>query len=170
VNMESLYDYGSRSGFWRLKRLFQEKNIPATVFAVGMALERNPQVCQALREMKSWEIASHGYRWMDYSQTDEKTERQHITKTVEIHERLLGKRPAGMYQGKVVFIRKWLRVVWTANSFVSRPLAKHQYTPAGGSRRRLQVRFRFLRRRPPLLDTRVRRKASSGNPLHLERE
>ncbi|GKY98394.1 hypothetical protein MPSEU_000796900 [Mayamaea pseudoterrestris] len=100
ANMESLYDYGARSGFWRLQRLFRDKCIPVTVFAVGMALERNPQVCQALKEMETWETASHGYRWIDYQNVDEETERAHIAKTIEVHERLLGKRPVGMYQGK----------------------------------------------------------------------
>ena len=100
-NMESLYDYGSRAGFWRLRRLFEKKKIPATVFACGMALERNPAVCHALRETKNWEVASHGYRWIDYQNVDEETEREHIRRTVKIHERLLGKRPVGIYQGKV---------------------------------------------------------------------
>lgn len=99
--MESLYDYGSRAGFWRLHRLFLRKKIPATVFAVGMALERNPAVCHALKESPGWEIASHGYRWIDYQDVDEETEREHIKRTIEIHKRLIGKRPVGFYQGKV---------------------------------------------------------------------
>ena len=139
--MESLYDYGSRAGFWRLHRLFTSRKVPCTVFAVGMvraaathfislesflkgtckhpsntiscaicvqsssltlqALERNPAVCRALKETTSWEVASHGYRWIDYRAVDEETERDHIWRTVQIHERLLGKRPVGMYQGKV---------------------------------------------------------------------
>jgi allantoinase len=108
--MESLYDYGSRVGFWRLHRLFtgpktkitgQQKTTPATVFAVGMALERNPAVCRALKETPEWEVASHGYRWMDYQNVDEDTEREHIARTIQIHERVLGKRPVGFYQGKV---------------------------------------------------------------------
>lgn len=98
--MESLYDYGARAGFWRLHRLFTRKKVPATVFAVGMALERNPGVCHVLKETADWEVASHGYRWMDYSNCDEETEKDHILRTIEIHERLLGKRPVGMYQGK----------------------------------------------------------------------
>lgn len=100
ANMESLYDYGSRAGFWRLLSLFEKKKIPATVFAVGMALERNPAVCHALSAKKDWEVASHGYRWIDYQNVDQETEREHISRTVEIHERLLGKRPVGFYQGK----------------------------------------------------------------------
>jgi len=100
VNMESLYDYGARAGFWRLHRLFTKRKIPCTVFAVGMALERNPAVCHALKEQKDWEVASHGYRWLDYQNVDEETEREHIARTIEIHERLIGKRPVGFYQGK----------------------------------------------------------------------
>jgi allantoinase len=101
ANMESLYDYGSRAGFWRLHRLFTKKKIPATVFAVGMALERNPAVCHALKETPEWEVASHGYRWIDYQNIDPETEKEHIARTIKIHEKLLGKRPVGFYQGKV---------------------------------------------------------------------
>jgi peptidoglycan/xylan/chitin deacetylase (PgdA/CDA1 family) len=100
MNMESLYDYGARAGFWRLYRLFEKKKINATIFAVGMALERNPAVAYELHQ-SDHEVASHGYRWIDYQNVDEETQRQHIKKTIEIHERLLGKRPHGIYQGKV---------------------------------------------------------------------
>lgn len=99
VNMESLYDYGSRAGFWRLHRLFTQKKIPCTVFAVGMALERNPLVCKAMVDA-GWEVASHGYRWWDYQNVDEETEREHIARTIEIHSHLIGRRPLGFYQGK----------------------------------------------------------------------
>jgi hypothetical protein len=108
ANMESLYDYGSRAGFWRLNRLFHEKKVPCTVFAVGMALERNPSVVDVLRENvqnHGWEVASHGYRWISYENVDESVESEHIRRTVEIHERLLGKRPSGIYQGKVVKLK-----------------------------------------------------------------
>jgi len=100
LNMESLYEYGSRSGFWRLHRLFLKKKIPCTVFAVGMALERNPQACAAMVDA-GWEVASHGYRWLDYQNVDEDTERDHIARTINIHEQLTGQRPLGIYQGKV---------------------------------------------------------------------
>ena len=63
--MESLYEYGSRAGFWRLHKLFQEKKIPITIFGVGMALEKNPEVCKAIIEA-DYEVASHGWRWIDY--------------------------------------------------------------------------------------------------------
>ena len=101
LNMESLYDYGARCGFWRLHRVFTKRKMPVTVFAVGMALERNPVVCHALKEQKDWEVASHGYRWIDYQNVDEETEREHISRCITIHERVLGKRPVGFYQGKV---------------------------------------------------------------------
>ena len=64
MNMESLYEYGSRAGFWRLQRLFTGRNVPVTVFGVAMALERNPDAVAAMREA-GWEIATHGYRWVD---------------------------------------------------------------------------------------------------------
>ena len=99
TNMESLYEYGSRAGFWRIHRLLTAKEVPATVYAVGMALERNPDAAKAMVDA-NWEIASHGYRWIDYQEVDEATEREHIRKTVEIHEKMLGKRPIGIYQGK----------------------------------------------------------------------
>lgn len=99
LNIESMYDYGARAGFWRLYNLFERKKIPATVFAVGMALERNPAVAYELHQSKH-EVASHGYRWIDYQNVDEETQREHIKKTIAIHEKLLGKRPSGIYQGK----------------------------------------------------------------------
>lgn len=99
LNMESMYDYGARCGFWRWHRLFTSKKAPVTVFACGMALERNIQAVGAMKEAE-WEVASHGYRWMDYSNVDEATEREHIERTIEIHQHLLGKRPFGFYQGK----------------------------------------------------------------------
>jgi peptidoglycan/xylan/chitin deacetylase (PgdA/CDA1 family) len=99
LNMESMYDYGSRSGFWRLHRLFTGRKVPVTVYACGMALERNIEAAGAMKEA-DWEVASHGYRWWDYSDADEETEREHIQRTIEIHQHLLGKRPLGFYQGK----------------------------------------------------------------------
>jgi allantoinase len=99
ANMESLYDYGARVGFWRLHRLLTLKEVPCTVFAVGMALERNKEACKAMMDA-GWEIASHGYRWLDYQNVDEDLEREHIRRTVQIHQDLFGKRPVGMYQGK----------------------------------------------------------------------
>jgi putative urate catabolism protein len=99
MNMESMYEYGSRAGFWRLHRMFTERDLPVTVFAVAMALERNPGVVAAMRD-SAWEIASHGYRWVDYQFVDEATEREHFCKAMEIHERETGERPAGWYLGR----------------------------------------------------------------------
>jgi putative urate catabolism protein len=99
MNMESLYEYGSRAGFWRLHRLFTERDLPVTVFAVAMALERNPKVVAAMKNA-GWEIASHGYRWVDYQLVDEATERQHLRQAIEVHERVTGARPCGWYLGR----------------------------------------------------------------------
>ena len=99
MNMESMYEYGSRAGFWRLHRMFSERDFPVTVFGVAMALERNPDAVAAMRA-SGWEIASHGYRWVDYQFVDEATEREHLRKALEIHERETGERPAGWYLGR----------------------------------------------------------------------
>lgn len=99
VNMESLYDFGARQGFWRLHRMLTSRNIPCTVFGVGMAMQRNPQAVLAMQRA-GWEVASHGYRWIDYQNVDEKTEMEHLIKTCEVHERMLGHKPVGLYQGK----------------------------------------------------------------------
>jgi peptidoglycan/xylan/chitin deacetylase (PgdA/CDA1 family) len=97
--MESMYEYGSRSGFWRLHRIFTSRKVPVTVYACGMALERNIEAAGAMKEA-DWEIASHGYRWWDYTNVDEETEKDHMQRTIEIHQNLFGKRPVGFYQGK----------------------------------------------------------------------
>jgi len=99
MSMESLYEYGSRAGFWRLHRLFKQHNVPITVFGVAMALARNPDAVVAMLEA-DWEIASHGYRWIDYQFIDEDIEREHMSKAIEIHERLTGARPLGWYTGR----------------------------------------------------------------------
>jgi len=97
--MESLYDYGSRAGFWRLRRLFGERKLPLTVFGVAMAMERNPAAVEAMLQ-SGWEIATHGYRWIDYQKIPEAVERDHIQKAIEIQTRLTGSRPLGWYQGR----------------------------------------------------------------------
>ena len=99
MNMESLYEYGARAGFWRLHRLFTERAAPVTVFGVAMALERNPEAVAAM-QAAAWEIATHGYRWIDYQHVDEDTEREHLRKAIEIHERVTGERPRGWYLGR----------------------------------------------------------------------
>ena len=99
MNMESLYEYGSRAGFWRLHRLFTERSLPVTVFGVAMALERNPDAVAAMQSA-GWEIASHGYRWIDYQHVDEATEREHLERAIAFHERVTGAWPAGWYLGR----------------------------------------------------------------------
>lgn len=99
MNMESLYEYGARAGFWRLHRLFAARDLPVTVFGVAMALERNPLAVAAMQSA-GWEIASHGYRWIDYQNVDEATEREHLRQAIAIHERVTGERPRGWYLGR----------------------------------------------------------------------
>jgi len=97
--MESLYDYGSRAGFWRLRRLFDERQVPLTIFGVAMALERNPAAVEAMLK-SDWEIASHGLRWIDYQTIPEAVEREHIAEAIALHQRVTGSRPLGWYQGR----------------------------------------------------------------------
>ena len=99
MNMESVYEYGARVGVWRLLRLFERKEIPLTVFAVAMAAERNPEVIAAIVGA-GHEIASHGYRWIDYQYVDEATERAHIAKAMDVLTEIAGTRPLGWYTGR----------------------------------------------------------------------
>lgn len=99
MNIESMYEYGGRAGFWRLHRMFTERNMPVTVFGVAMALERNPVVVDAMLKA-DWEIASHGYRWIDYQYVPENVEREHLQQAIEIHKRVTGSRPDGWYTGR----------------------------------------------------------------------
>ncbi|WIX26646.1 allantoinase PuuE [Xanthomonas arboricola pv. corylina] len=97
--MESLYEYGSRAGFWRLHRLFTARNVPVTVFGVAQALASNPEAVAAM-QAADWEIASHGLRWIDYQHVDEATERAHIAEAIAVHTRATGSRPLGWYKGR----------------------------------------------------------------------
>jgi len=97
--MESLYEYGSRAGFWRLHRLFSDRQVPVTVFGVARALELNPAAVEAMLAA-DWEIASHGLRWIDYQTVPEDIERDHIAQAIALHARLTGDRPLGWYQGR----------------------------------------------------------------------
>lgn len=99
ANMESIYEYGSRAGFWRLHRMFTERNLPVTVFGVTMALERNPDVVEAMLKA-NWEIASHGYRWIDYQNMSIEQEREYLQKAIEVHETVTGSKPQGFYLGR----------------------------------------------------------------------
>ncbi|GGF05917.1 chitin deacetylase [Aliidongia dinghuensis] len=100
LQVESIYEYGSRAGFWRLMRLFQEFDVPVTVFAVAMALERHPDAAAAILAADH-EIASHGWRWIDYQHVPEEIEREHIRLAVETLTRLAGAAPLGWYTGRL---------------------------------------------------------------------
>lgn len=99
MSMESIYEFGSRRGVWRILDLFRERELPITLFAVAMAMERHPEVIeQALQD--GHEIASHGYRWIDYADMPVDAEREHMQKAIEIHKRITGTRPLGWYTGR----------------------------------------------------------------------
>jgi putative urate catabolism protein len=99
MNMESMFEYGSRAGFWRLWRIFRERKLPVTVFGVATALARNPDVVAAMRE-SAWEIASHGLKWMEYKDMPEAGERAHMRDAIRIHAEATGARPLGWYTGR----------------------------------------------------------------------
>ncbi len=99
LSMEGIYEYGSRVGVWRLLREFEKRSLPLTVFGVGMALERSPEVSAAFVEL-GHEIACHGWRWINYQNVDEATEREHMARGMEIIERITGARPLGWYTGR----------------------------------------------------------------------
>ncbi len=99
MSMESIYEYGSRAGFWRLHRLFTSRDLPVTVFGVAMAMQRNPDAVAAMLEA-DWEIASHGLRWINYQFVDEAIERAHLQEAVKIHTEITGAHPEGWYTGR----------------------------------------------------------------------
>ena len=98
-NMESIYEYGARAGFWRLHRLFSELNIPATVYGVASALARSPEQVRAMQDA-GWEIASHGLKWVEHKDMDPDTERAQIAEAVRLHTEVTGERPYGWYTGR----------------------------------------------------------------------
>lgn len=93
---ESMFEYGSRVGFWRLHRMFQQRGMPATIFACGLALQRNPQVCQAIRDA-DYDVCAHGWRWERHQNLSEAQERERIAKAVQAIESCTGSRPSGWY-------------------------------------------------------------------------
>jgi len=100
LSVESIYEYGARAGFWRVRRLFMERGLTLTVYAVGMALERNPAAGRAMVEA-GFEVASHGWRWIDYHDVPESLEREHIRLAIDTIERITGSRPVGWYTGRI---------------------------------------------------------------------
>jgi allantoinase len=99
MSMESIYEYGSRVGVWRLLELFARYELPLTVFGVAMAMERNPAAVEAFLKA-GHEIASHGWRWINYQHVPLELEREHMERAIEIHRRLTGVRPLGWYTGR----------------------------------------------------------------------
>jgi allantoinase len=99
MSMESLYEYGSRAGLWRLLRMFEERKLPLTVFGVSMALKRNPEAVAAFKQL-GHEIACHGLRWISYQNMDEATERAHMKEAADIIRELTGAAPQGWYTGR----------------------------------------------------------------------
>ena len=99
ISMESIYEYGSRAGFWRLHKLFKDKNIPVTIFGVGLALEQNPEVCEAIKN-GNYEVAAHGYRWIDYQDVKKSIEKKHMQQAIKTIKKIFGSRPLGWYTGR----------------------------------------------------------------------
>ena len=99
MNMESIYEYGSRRGFWRIHELFQEKKIPITIFGVGMALKKNMDVCNAIKRA-NYEVASHGWRWIDYQKVSKSVEKKHMKLAINSIKNIFGNRPLGWYTGR----------------------------------------------------------------------
>jgi putative urate catabolism protein len=100
LNTESMFEFGSRAGFWRVHRIFREHDLPLTVYAVAQALERNPQAGRAMADA-GWEVASHGWRWIDYLDLPEQNERADMRRAIEAIEQVCGTRPVGWYTGRV---------------------------------------------------------------------
>ena len=98
-SMDSMYEYGSRAGFWRIHHEFQKRNIPMTIFGVGMALARHPDVVQAIRDSQ-YDVVSHGQRWLHYQNVELETEREHMAQAISVLEALFGQAPTGWYTGR----------------------------------------------------------------------
>ena len=99
MNMESIYEYGSRAGFWRLWRMFTGRAIPVTVYGVATALMRSPEAVAAMKEA-DWEIASHGLKWIEYKDFTREAEKAHLDQAIRLHTEVTGSRPLGWYTGR----------------------------------------------------------------------
>ncbi len=142
LNVESMYEYGSRAGFWRLWRLFSSRNLQPTVFGVATALARNPEAVAAMQEAR-WEIATHGLKWIDYKDVPEAQERADLAEAIRIHTQATGERPLGWYTGRTSI--NSLKAVLDEGGFV--------------------VFVRLLRRRSALLGQRAER-SSPDRPVY----
>lgn len=99
MSMDSMYEYGSRAGFWRIHEEFQRRQLPMSIFGVGMALIRNPYVVEAIQSAQ-YDVVSHGQRWLHYQHMDAATERQHMDQAISVLETLFGYAPLGWYTGR----------------------------------------------------------------------
>lgn len=99
MSMDSMYEYGSRAGFWRIHQEFQKRNLPMTIFGVGMALVRNPYIVEAIKKAQ-YDVVSHGQRWLHYQNMDIDVERQHMDQAISVLETLFGDAPIGWYTGR----------------------------------------------------------------------
>ena len=99
MNMESIYEYGSRAGFWRLWRMFTDRKAPVTVYGVATALARNPEAVAAMKEA-GWEIASHGLKWIEHKDMARTEERRQMAEAIRLHTQVTGERPIGWYTGR----------------------------------------------------------------------
>ncbi len=121
LSVESLYEYGSRAGAWRILDLFDARGLSLTAFAAGRALELNPELGRALTS-RGHEVAGHGYRWIDYHGISEEEERQHIRRTIALIEQICGKRPVGWYTGRVShntrqLVREQAGMLYTSDAY-----------------------------------------------------
>ena len=121
MNMESIYEYGSRRGFWRIYNEFINRDLPLTIFGVGLALEKNEEICSAIKEANI-EVASHGYRWINYQDIDPKIEEEHIIKCNEIIKKIFGYYPSGWYTGRTSpntreLVLKNTQVIYDSDSY-----------------------------------------------------
>ena len=121
MNMESIYEYGSRRGFWRIYNEFINRDLPLTIFGVGLALEKNEEICSAIKEA-NFEVASHGYRWINYQDIDPKIEEDHIIKCNEIIKTIFGYYPSGWYTGRTSpntrkLVLKNTQVIYDSDSY-----------------------------------------------------
>ncbi|NNH78252.1 allantoinase PuuE [Acinetobacter sp. ANC 5380] len=99
MSMDSMYEYGSRAGFWRIHQEFQKRNLSMTIFGVGMALVRNPYIVEAIKEA-NYDVVSHGQRWLHYQNMDIETERQHMDQAISVLQTLFSEAPMGWYTGR----------------------------------------------------------------------
>lgn len=99
MSMESIYEYGSRAGVWRILKEFERRDLPLTIFGIAMALQRHPELTRSFVDL-GHEIACHGLRWIHYQDVDEATERDHMARAVEIIKQLTGETPLGWYTGR----------------------------------------------------------------------